>query len=182
MIIAQQGYGRVAGGGDARAEQFAALLQNFYEDLLVSGVPERMAALVRQISEGSVEPDRAKKIALVAESDDELRSLAATLLEETDLAVVECTSAEAALAVLQRQGERVAFVFADEVLAGPRDGLDLARSAATLWPHVHVVLTTGEPDRDALPDGVRALQKPWRGLDVLLAAETALAANETSRS
>jgi hypothetical protein len=33
---------------------------------------------------------------------------------------VECTSAEAALSILQRKGERVAFIFADEELAGPR--------------------------------------------------------------
>ncbi|NNM71334.1 response regulator [Enterovirga sp. DB1703] len=160
---------------------FAGLLQDFYEDLLEQGVPDEMAALVRQIPDGGAPARGSRRIALVAEPDPDLRALAAALLEETELAVIECTSAEAALAILQRNGEHVAFLFADETLAGPRDGLDLARSAATLWPQVHVVVTTSSSGRDGqepLPEGIRALRKPWRGLDVLLAAERAVAASK----
>ena len=178
MMVTERSGTAFRGHTRSRAGQFAALLQEFYEDLLEQGVPERLAALVRQMpdsDEGA--KDEGSRIALVVESDDEARALAATLLEETELSVLECTSAEAALSILQRQGERVAFVFADEVLAGPRNGRDLAHSVATLWPHVHVVVTTSDTKRaDDLPSGVRALRKPWRGLDVLLAAERAIAA------
>jgi CheY-like chemotaxis protein len=186
MIVRESALVQIGPGRHSRASQFASLLQEFYEDLLESGVPERLAALVQSLPDRDEgEPRGTKRIAIVAEGDDDARALAATLLEETDLAVVECTSAEAALTILQREGERVAFVFADEELAGPRDGRDLARSATTLWPHVHVVITTSAPAPDfeeLLPEGVRALRKPWRGLDVLLAAERALAAAEPPSS
>lgn len=181
MIVLQPSVVSLRSHPGSRAGQFAALLQGFYEDLLEQGVPEDLAALVRRLPEpaqsASASDDR--HIALVAETDDEARALAATLLEETDLRVLECTSAEGVLSILQRQGEKVAFVFADEALAGPRDGRDLARSVATLWPHVHVVLTLSrDTPRDDLPAGVLALRKPWRGLDVLLAAERATAKAE----
>jgi CheY-like chemotaxis protein len=177
MIISQPSIVALRGRLPSRASQFAALLQDFYQDLLEQGVPEDMANLVRQLPEGerpALAGDR--PVALVVESDPDVRALAATLLEETDLSVVECTSAEAALSILQRQGERIAFIFADEALAGPRDGRDLARSVTTLWPHVHVVVTLARESRPTdLPEGVLALRKPWRGLDLLLAAERAAA-------
>lgn len=177
MIVTQPSVIGMRSHPRSRAGQFAALLQGFYQDLLEQGVPERLAALVRQLPDddlGSNHGDR--RIALVVESDEEVRALAAALLEETELSVVECAEADAALAILQRDGEKVAFVFADEELAGSRDGVDLARATATLWPHVHVVLTTADEQRaHGLPEGVRALKKPWRGLDVLLAAERAVA-------
>ena len=178
MIVSNPSVVSLMGHPRSKAAQFAALLHEFYEDLLEQGVPEKLAALVRQMPEtGHLHARDERRIALVAEADDDTRALAATLLEETDLSVVECTSAEAALSVLLAKGERVAFVFADEALAGPRDGRDLARSVATLWPHVHVVVTTSrELPREELPDGVLALRKPWRGLDVLMAAERAAAA------
>ena len=178
MIILQPSVASLMGHPRSNAAQFAALLQEFYEDLLDQGVPERLAALVRQMPETAqaVRSDK-RRIALVAESDDDARALAATLLEETDLCVVECTSADEALDILKAQGERVAFVFADEALEGPGGGRDLARSVATLWPRVHVVITLSrEVAPEQLPKGVLALQKPWRGLDVLMAAERAAAA------
>ena len=177
MIVTESRGVSFRGYPRSRAAQFAALLQDFYEDLLEQGVPERLAALVRQLPEdGGSAAAKSGRIALVVESDDDARGLAAALLEETELGVIECTGAAAALDILQHQGERVAFVFADEALAGPHDGRDLARSVATLWPHVHVVMTTSDARRaDDLPAGVRALSKPWRGLDVLLAAERAVA-------
>jgi CheY-like chemotaxis protein len=178
MIISQPSVASLMGHPRSSAAQFAALLHEFYEDLLDQGVPERLAALVRQMPETPHNPSSdERRIALVAEGDDDARSLAATLLEETDLCVVECTSAEAALRVLETKGERVAFVFADEALPGAGGARDLARSVATLWPHVHVVVTLSrDVPRDQLPAGVVALRKPWRGLDVLMAAERAAAA------
>lgn len=171
--IASPGCGRLS-----QAAPFAAMLQGFYRDLLDRGVPEHLASLVHKLSDDAPGLDRdARRIALVVEANDEERALAAALLEETDLAVAECRSAEAALMLLRDRGERIAFVLIDEGLAGPRDGNDLARATATLWPHVHVVLTTSDAEVAAdVPDGVRSLRKPWRGLDVLIEAERAASA------
>jgi len=46
--------------------------------------------------------DHHTPIALVVEDDAAVRDLAAAVLEETDLGVIACDSAEAALSVLER--------------------------------------------------------------------------------
>jgi CheY-like chemotaxis protein len=120
--------------------------------------------------------DRAASIALVVEDDAENRHLAATLLGESELKVIECDSAEAALSVMQRMAPSIALLFVDIRLAGLIDGLDLACLVRTHWPHVNVIVTSGEPgDHLArLPDGAAYMPKPWRALDVLVAAERSL--------
>jgi len=120
--------------------------------------------------------DQAKPAALIVEDEPEVRELASTLLEESDLHVIPCESAEAALAVLQRRGESIALCFVDIRLPGLIDGIDLARMINTHWPHVQVIVTSGDPgDRlEHLPDGIAYMQKPWRALDVLIAAERVL--------
>ena len=115
-------------------------------------------------------------VALIVEDDPDLRDLAAALLEETDLDVVEVESADAALAYLQERGGEVAMMFADVRLPGDMDGVQLAKAACTLWPTIRIVLTSGDPGAvsDDLPDGVTFMPKPWRGLDVLVEAEKAV--------
>ena len=115
-------------------------------------------------------------VALIVEDDPDVRDLAAALLEETDLDVVEVESADAALAYLQERGGEVAMMFADVRLPGEMDGVQLAKAACTLWPTIRIVLTSGDPGAvsDDLPDGVTFMPKPWRGLDVLVEAEKAV--------
>jgi CheY-like chemotaxis protein len=115
-------------------------------------------------------------IALIVEDDPDLRELAAALLEETALDVMEVDSAEAALTCLQDRGGEVAMIFADIRLPGMMDGVQLARAACTLWPTIRIVLTSGAAsDRlDELPDCVTFMPKPWRGLDVLVEADKAM--------
>jgi CheY-like chemotaxis protein len=122
---------------------------------------------------GQARPPR--RIALVVEDDAELRWLSATLLEESELDIVECESAEAALAVMLMRGPEVAMIFADIRLPGVMDGVDLAREVKMRWPHLTVVLTSGNPgDRlKQLPPGVLYLPKPWQPLNVLMMAERA---------
>jgi DNA-binding NtrC family response regulator len=50
---------------------------------------------------------------LIVEDDAEVRSLAATLLEDKQLNVIECESAEAALAIMLIGGRDVAMIFAE---------------------------------------------------------------------
>ena len=120
-----------------------------------------------------MEPHR---VALIVEDDFEVRGLAAALLEETDLKVVETSSAEEALDYLRKHSEEVAFLFADIRLPCLMDGLDLVRTVRLKWPWVRTVLTSGRPleqqDVD-MPRDVRFMPKPWRALDVLMEAEKA---------
>ncbi len=115
-------------------------------------------------------------LALIVEDDPDVSALAAVLLEETPLDVVEVESAEAALDCLQERGGEVAMMFADVRLPGEMDGVQLARAACKLWPTVRVVLTSGDPDTGLadLPECVTFMSKPWRGLDVLVQAEKAI--------
>src|ERR1043165_9810827 len=116
-------------------------------------------------------------IALIVEDDPMLRELAAALLEESDLRVVECEDAEQAFASLCEHGENVELIFADVRLPGLLDGVDLAQRAEVLWPHIMMVVTTGYPGArlDALPDNVVYMPKPWLALDVLMQAARASA-------
>jgi CheY-like chemotaxis protein len=120
---------------------------------------------------------RTPSVALVIEDEPEVRSLAATILEETDLHVVEMESAEEALAYLRENARDVAMIFADVRLPGPIDGVDVARRAADAWPWIKVVLTSGAMDHslDELPDTATFMPKPWRALDVLVQADLAVA-------
>ena len=124
-----------------------------------------------------IEPYR---VALIVEDDFEVRGLAAALLEETDLKVVETSSAEEALDYLRHHAEEVAFLFADVRLPCLMDGLDLVRTVRSEWPWVRTVLTSGRPldhQTGDVPREVRFMPKPWRALDVLMEAERAAQAS-----
>ena len=122
-----------------------------------------------------IEPSR---VALIVEDEPDLRELAAALLEETDLQVVEAASAEEALEYLRMHGEEVAFLFADVRLPCLMSGIDLARTVRFKWPWIRTVLTSGVPLDDGSSDvlrDVRFMPKPWRALEVLMEAERAAA-------
>jgi DNA-binding NtrC family response regulator len=124
----------------------------------------------------------ARTAALIVEDEASVRELASALLEESELHVIECESGEAALSVLQRRGDTVALCFIDIRLPGLIDGIDLARLIETYWPHVTVIVTSGNPGErlHSLPKSAVYMQKPWRALDVLIAAERVLSRREVS--
>ena len=116
-----------------------------------------------------------RPVALIVEDDPLVRELAAALLEESELRVVECEDAEQAFASLCKYGEEIVLIFADVRLPGLLDGVDLAQRAKVLWPHITMVVTTGYPGARlaALPENVVYMPKPWLALDVLMQAEHA---------
>jgi CheY-like chemotaxis protein len=122
---------------------------------------------------GRVQSKRRK--VLIVEDDPEVRLLTKILLEESELEVIECESAEAALATMPLRGQDVAMIFADIHLSGEMDGIDLAREVKIRWPHLVVILTSGNAGEHLkqMPPGVDYMPKPWQPLDVLVAAERA---------
>jgi CheY-like chemotaxis protein len=112
---------------------------------------------------------------LIVEDNTELRVLTKEILEECQLDIIECESAEAALATMLLRGRDVAMVFADIRLSGVMDGIELAREVKMRWPHLVVILTSGNAAEylDQLPPGVEYMPKPWKAVDVLTAAERA---------
>jgi CheY-like chemotaxis protein len=120
------------------------------------------------------------RVALIVEDDKEVRALAVALLEETDLRVVEASSAEEALQYLYYNAGDVAFLFSDVTLPCLMDGVDLARTVGLKWPWIRTVLTSAAPLEQNLDQAlrrVRFMPKPWRALEVLMEAEKAVEAS-----
>ena len=118
-----------------------------------------------------------RRAVLLVEDDVELRGLTAKLLDEGEFDTIECESAEATPATMLIRGRDIAMIFADITRPGVMDGIDLACEVKMQWPLLPVILTSGlsrERVRD-LPLGVDYIAKPWQPLNVLIAAEQALA-------
>jgi CheY-like chemotaxis protein len=121
-------------------------------------------------------------IALIVEDDAELRDLAAALLEETSLRVMECENAEEAFATVCKHGNDIALIFADVRLPGLLDGVEFARRVRVLWPNIPIIVTSGYPAQArSLPEDVVYMPKPWLALDVLVQAEHAATRIEARR-
>ena len=118
---------------------------------------------------GQSKPLRAT--ALVVEDDVMQREMTCLLLEESDFNVIECESAEAAELVLQRTADNVVLMMTDVNLAGNMNGVELAHIAKKHNPAIDVIVTSGKPLRQALPDGAKFWSKPWAPLDVIREAE-----------
>ena len=112
--------------------------------------------------------------ALVVENDEMRRTLVITLLEESEMNVIQCESAEAAVDVLDQSGGRLSVIFTDVELAGIMDGIELAHIARQRFPDFHIVVTSGTPRIRRLPDGTTFMAKPWSAADVLLEARKSL--------
>lgn len=128
-------------------------------------------------SDAPAQPDW---VALVVEDDEDQRELIGAILEESDVKVFGCDSAEAAIEVMEKIGDRALFVLTDVDLAGTMDGVELARELSDRWPATHVVTTSGCSDQRRLarlPERSRHLEKPWRALDIIVELERAIASH-----
>ncbi|CAN5264943.1 response regulator [soil metagenome] len=115
-----------------------------------------------------------RSTALVVENDAMQRALVSLLLEEHDMTVIQCESAEAAVLVLENAGADVSLVFTDVDLAGIMDGIELAYIAKLKFPDVHVVVTSGTPRVRRLPDGTTFMAKPWSPNHLIREAEASI--------
>jgi DNA-binding LytR/AlgR family response regulator len=106
---------------------------------------------------------------LVVEDNVLQREWAVVLLEESEMGVLQCDSAEEALRILEKMGGCVSLMFTDVNLAGKIDGVELAHFTTQCCPHIHV--TSGRALMKSLPEGAIFMSKPWLPLDVLREAE-----------
>ncbi len=125
-------------------------------------------------------PQTQRRIVLIVEDDSELRTLLVALLEGNQLEIIECESAEAALAVMLIRGQEIAMVLSDIRLTGAMDGIDFAREAKARWPHLPFVLTSGNAGERLkhLPAGVIYMPKPWQVVEILKVVEQARITSE----
>lgn len=119
--------------------------------------------------------------ALIVEDDRGQSELAALLLEEFDLRVIQVASAEEALGRLCDLSEEIGVVLIDIHLEGEMDGLALAERVTVLWPTLSVLVTSGDVEAAScgLPPRTTFIPKPWRPLDIVAAAERAARADHS---
>jgi CheY-like chemotaxis protein len=118
---------------------------------------------------GQSKPVRAT--ALIVEDDPMQREMICLLLEESDMDVIECESGEAAELVLEQADASLVLLMTDVDLAGHMNGVELAHVAKKYNPDMDVIVTSGKPLRQELPDGAKFWTKPWAPLDVIREAE-----------
>ena len=114
-----------------------------------------------------------KPMALVVEDDENQRNMVTVLLEECEMGVIQCDSAEVAMQVLARVGPMLSMLFTDVSLAGKVDGTELARVAHEHYPQLRVIVTSGYDVGHEVPDDALFMPKPWLPLDLLREAERA---------
>jgi CheY-like chemotaxis protein len=123
------------------------------------------ASALTDMSESDV---HAKPAILVVEDEELLRLNAADLLEDNGYAVIEAANAEDALRTLERRPD-VRLLFTDIQMPGRIDGIELARLVHERWPHILLVMTSGQkqPSRTEIPDEGRFIAKPYRAGELL---------------
>ncbi len=113
---------------------------------------------------------RGDRIAVVVEDDAEQRDLLGAIFEESEVKVLSCGTADEAVRLMEKVGERTVFMFADI-----SNGGGLAREVENRWPHTRLVTTAS--DVSARPRRTRRIAKPWRALDLIVELERAIAAH-----
>lgn len=123
----------------------------------------------------------APKLALVVEDDEFQREILSDFLKEENLDVIQCESAEAAELIIARVGAELNLLVTDFHLAGEGTGLDLAAFAQAQFPHLRVIVISGDHSLPGIGQGAlsgaRFLQKPfhpWQLLRIELDARDAL--------
>lgn len=106
------------------------------------------------------------KLALVVEDDLLQREALSELLRQQKMDVIACDSAEAGELVLGRAGLEISVLIADVTLAGRASGLELAQFARQQFPHLKIIIVSGQRILQMLPD-VYFLQKPYRSDDLV---------------
>lgn len=122
--------------------------------------------------------------ALIVEDDRGQSELAALLLREFDLRVIQVTSADAALLHLFDRAEEIGVVLIDIHLEGDMDGIALAKRIAILWPTLSVLVTSGDIHAAGagLPSSATFIPKPWLPLDIVAAAQRAVDTDHSVRA
>jgi CheY-like chemotaxis protein len=103
-----------------------------------------------------------RPVVLVVEDEDLVRASAVEWMEEAGFEAVEAANAEEAIQVLENRSD-IRLVFTDVEIPGSMDGLKLAQAVRNRWPHIKLIMTSGQslPAETDLPQGGRFVAKPY---------------------
>ncbi len=123
------------------------------------------------------QPYRGNETVLVVEDDHGVRDFAASVLRELGYQVLEASSGDSALQMLEGVGA-VDLLFTDVVMPGRLNGVDLAREALDRRGDLRVLFTSGYTTRlveKGWPaEDVELLRKPYRSVDLAERVRTVL--------
>ena len=118
------------------------------------------------------------EVVLVVEDEDSLRALAKRYLSRSGYTVLEASSADAALAIVnERESVSLSLLITDLVMPGKLGGIELAYALKDRFPELEVIYTSGysaefRKRKSELVEGVNFLQKPFGFKELLnLAAQ-----------
>src|SRR3982750_3860244 len=99
---------------------------------------------------------------LVVEDEMVLRMRAVDIVEDAGFTAIEAVSADEALAILEARSD-ISLLFTDIQMPGTMDGLKLAHTVHSRWPHIKIILVSGQiavTDADKPADS-RFFPKPF---------------------
>jgi PAS domain S-box-containing protein len=136
-----------------------------------SGTTVRMLFPVAETPPQAAGPDKEphdQQCVLVAEDNDDVRELAVSMLELAGYKVLEASSGETALALLEKN-PGVDLLFSDVIMPGGMNGLQLMERVRSTRPDLPVLLTTGYMDElpGQPPGRLDVLAKPYKQHDLL---------------
>jgi len=107
-------------------------------------------------------------VVLVVEDDMVLRMRAVDVVEDAGFTPIEAVSADEAIQILESRDD-VSLLFTDIQMPGSMDGLKLAHAAYSRWPHIKIILVSGQvavKDGDKPADS-RFFPKPFELQDMV---------------
>ncbi|RZJ00710.1 MAG: response regulator [Brevundimonas sp.] len=108
-------------------------------------------------------PSLTSSLALVVTGIALTRMDACAILESEGFRCLSAESGDAAMVVLEVQGDLINLVFVDNQMPGQTDGPALARFVAERWPHIEVVIASAVPAHSDLnlPATASVTAKPF---------------------
>src|SRR5437868_9951893 len=95
------------------------------------------------MSSGSITSSTSATNVLVVEDEMVLRMRAVDIVEDAGFNPVEAVNADEALAILESRSD-IALLFTDIQMPGSMDGLKLAHAVHNRWPHIKIMLVSGQ--------------------------------------
>lgn len=108
-------------------------------------------------------PQSPAPYALVVDDDGLIRMDAMDILAEAGFRTFEASDGDKAMALLNREHAAIVLLFTDVQMPGSRDGFAVARETARQWPHIAIVVASGQvqPGPGDMPEGARFIGKPF---------------------